>query len=52
MECFHKWIVTTTEGNRPEDVMCSECKEVAIMIEYKDGEVIINEPMLQENAKT
>ena len=30
--CIHKWIVTVDEDNCPEDVMCSKCKEVIIMV--------------------
>ena len=32
-KCFHYWIVTTDDNNFPEDVMCSKCKEVAIMVD-------------------
>ncbi len=32
-ECVHKWIVTTDDNNFPEDVMCSKCQEVVIMVD-------------------
>jgi len=38
MECIHNWIVTTDDDNRPEDIMCSKCKEVTIFIKYDEDE--------------
>lgn len=32
-DCIHEWKVTTDENNFPEDVMCSKCKEVVIMVD-------------------
>ena len=32
IDCKHKWIVTVDEDNYPEDIMCSECKEVVLML--------------------
>lgn len=35
-ECKHDWIVTTTEDNLPEDVMCEKCKAVVIMVDHEE----------------
>ena len=34
--CYHQWVVTTDDNNFPEDIMCSECKEVVIMVNMEE----------------
>jgi len=31
--CHHEWIVTVDKTNFPQDIMCSKCKEVVILVE-------------------
>ncbi len=38
--CKHEWIVTVDEDNFPEDVMCSRCGEVVIMVVQESEEAI------------
>lgn len=30
--CEHNWIVTVDDDNFPEDIMCSKCRKVVIMV--------------------